>query len=166
MHTTWTPPASNDPRRRVAAVIVYLWWWPADETPDHPLNMLQRNELFVQLAQLQNEGIGSAAGPGASDSARPDAEVVRLMDLWKMGRRARAAKAFDRAVASCTALPQGKPSTEENPVDAPLDLTRIQVCVQERISRVYGAPRGILVVRYLSRVLWEHSPTALRLHRQ
>ena len=110
--------------------------------PDSPLNKLQFNDLIVQLAQLLKEGAG--ASPGAPNSAKIDPTLDELLPL--MARRGHAAKAISEAVKTCAA------STEMAPRVAPVDLTDIQMCVQEQTSS-FGAPRGILVVRHLFRAL-------------
>ena len=169
MHTTWTyipddgyhydyDDGANE------AMHVYLWWWPVNEMPDYPLNKLQRLELTMELAKVsrEDEEARAAASPGASNDKGGGAKFFSGM-LQLMERRELAANAFSHAVAFCTA----------STIQAPLDLTSIQEFIrlnlQGQIPSVFGAaPRGILVVRYLFRVLLNTVQSfnfkALRLH--
>ena len=80
-----------------------------------------------------------APSPGAGNDDVFTAAFKALLQL--MRRRASAANAFNRMAALCTA------STPKEPFKTPLDLTSIRECIQEQVTSVFGAPRGILVVR-------------------
>ena len=116
----------------------------------HPLNRHQFKDLVVQLVLRQNDAGTAAelAGPAASN----DEGLDELFEL--LGHRARSADTFSVVVASCTA------SAPWAPFEAPLNLTAIQVCVREGTTEALGAPRGILVVRFL----FPEPRKALRLH--
>ena len=107
-----------------------------------PLTMEERNYLVVQLALLSRENAGALAAPNASNDPGPNKKLVAAL-LKLLERRAGAANQLSGAVASCTN------STAERPFTAPLNLTTIHVCIQQAVSRDFGAPRGILVVRFM-----------------
>ena len=155
MHTTWTSD-QRTPRRRNAPTVfpqrvhIVIWWWPADEMPGliPPLTTEDRYYLAVQLALLSQENVGAFAPLSASND--PGFNLRLVAALIKL--RARAADAFSVAVTSCTA------STLEDPFEAPLNLTTIQVCIQEQVSRDSSAPRGILVVCFLFSIFRKFGP--------